>query len=116
MKIEQVPHKADFVFVRGDDFFADLILNLQGEPLDLRGMSFLMTARPAFGAPAVLSLSTSNGLVVKGNRLNINIPSNLTRGIAPKRLVYDVQLTTEAYINRTVLAGTIELKPGVTEP
>ncbi|OWK42213.1 hypothetical protein [Fimbriiglobus ruber] len=94
-----------------------LILDENGNPVDLTGAYAAMQVSTAYGFPAVLTLTTSNGgLVIGGENGTITpvVSAAMTSPLVPGNYLYDVKLVFANGKTVRPFQGTATVSPEVT--
>lgn len=107
---------------RGDTFPFQVDVTNAGNPVNIAGYQFRMTAKYTVTDPdsnAVFSI-TSPGYIAITNAaqgiLNITIPPSATLSLQPKiyRLPYDIQMYNDAQTVYTICSGLLTVYPDVS--
>lgn len=105
--------KINFEWYRGDDELETLVFESEGEPVDFTGCSFDMDIAPERGGRRI-RLSLSDGIAVKGNRVQITVSHDKTDGAIWQYAAYDLQMTDGTGRVKTLCFGRIRLLHDVT--
>lgn len=93
---------------RGDTHVLELVMvDSTGKPFDLSGLTASMVVKPTYGNPITPVLN------IKGNTVNVEFPSHLTRDVRWRAAQYDLKLI-RGNVVRTVLRGKLTLEKDVS--
>jgi hypothetical protein len=105
----------DFDVAQGATWFQQLAYEIDGEPVNIVSWSARMKVRKSYDLPAVVSLTTENGIVIDDvNKVNLELNAVQTAALVPGRYLYDVELIDEDTVER-VLFGVFTVSAEVTK-
>jgi hypothetical protein len=105
----------DFDVAQGATWFQQLAYEVDGEPVNIVSWSARMKVRKSYDLPAVVSLTTENGIVIDDvNKVNLELTAQQTALLVPGRYLYDVELVDEDTVER-VLFGVFTVSAEVTK-
>lgn len=93
-------------------------LNPDNTPVDLTGCTALMQVRDAAGAPVLLELSTTNGMIELGGvsgTIDIVISQPVIDGLAKTTAKHDFLLTQSNGDIMRLFEGYLSVLPGITQ-
>lgn len=105
-----------FNWRRGDDEEEILIFTYeQGEPMDFTDCHFDCDIEP-IGRGEIIRLSTKTGeIAINKNKVTLTIHHDKTEGVNWAHAIWDLQLTTEQGLVKTLCGGKVNLKKDVTK-
>jgi hypothetical protein len=105
----------DFDVAQGATWFQQLAYEIDGEPVNIESWSARMKVRKSYDLPAVVSLTTENGIVIDDvNKVNLELTAQQTAALVPGRYLYDVELVNGPDVER-VLFGVFTVSAEVTK-
>jgi len=105
----------DFDVAQGATWFQQLAYEIDGEPVNIESWSGRMKVRKSYDLPAVVSLTTENGIVIDDvNKVNLELTALQTAALVPGRYLYDVELVNGPDVER-VLFGVFTVSAEVTK-
>lgn len=75
-------------------------------PEDLAGLTFELRVAKSFTSPAILVLTSNNGITVTGNEIRIDFLVSHTKPMRPGIYVYQLDMTTSPEQNDTIIDST----------
>nr|DAF17649.1 MAG TPA: BppU domain protein [Caudoviricetes sp.] len=105
--------RIDLEWYRGDDEMETFVFEIDNKPVDFTGCSFNMKIVPEYLGEPIL-LSTSEGIVVKDNMVQISVPHQATENVSWDSANYDLQMTDSTGRIKTLCYGSISLLQDTT--
>lgn len=112
-----VPH-LDLDIKQGEDYDLELGIKDQNYAIQpITGWVVHMQIRTKPGGDMVADLSSpSGGIVVDGTngKINISIPTAITRNFSLTRYQYDIQVVTPTPKTNYLMSGNVNVEPSIT--
>jgi hypothetical protein len=109
------PTTNNLLVYQGATFDEELLLEVDGDPVDLTGYTAAMKVRATPADDAVLSLTNGSGITLGGalGTVAVVITATQTSDIAAGRYYYDLELTSAGVVTRFI-QGTFQVSAQIT--
>lgn len=106
-------NRIDLEWRRGDDEMETFVFEIDKKPVDFTGCSFNMKIVPEYQGEPIL-LSSSEGIAVKDNMVQISVPHRATENTSWDTANYDLQMTDGTGRIKTLCYGSISMLQDIT--
>lgn len=113
-----IPGKYNMVCPQGTTFKKTLTYSIDEIPVNLFGYSARLQVRESYSSPrSVVNIATGSGITLGGSQgtIDLLIPSTVTKSLAPKEYVYDLEITNPSSEDFRLIEGKFIVTPEVTK-
>lgn len=108
-------NRYDLEIQQGSTWLRTLAYLINDEPVNIESYAARMQVRKSYDLPAVVSISTDNGIVIDDvNKINLQLSAEATAELIAGRYLYDIEIDDAGTVER-IISGILTVSAEVTK-